>query len=62
MSEIERRRGRIAEIDKELQSVIAERKERQEQRKSVDELDEKIEELERRKHSLVEQLQDAWSA
>lgn len=62
LSELELRRSRIAELEKELQSVMAEKKTRQEQGKSVDELDIRLEELERRKHSLVEQLQDRWSA
>jgi hypothetical protein len=62
LSELEQTRNEIAELERELQSLLAEKKERQEQGRPTDELEDRLEELERRKHSLVEQLQDRWSA
>ena len=56
------RRNRIAEIEKEIQTLMAEKKEKLAQGKSVDEIDQKQEELERQKDQLVEALQDTWSS
>jgi hypothetical protein len=56
------RRNRIAEIEKELQVLMAEKKEKLAQGKSVDELDQRQEELERQKDQLVSALQDTWSS
>ena len=53
---------RIAEFEKEIDVLMKEKKDRMERGKSVDDLDARIEDLERRKHELVEQLQDVWSS
>lgn len=59
---LEQRRMRIAEFEKEIDVLMKEKKDRMERGKSVDDLDARIEDLERRKHELVEQLQDVWSS
>jgi polyhydroxyalkanoate synthesis regulator phasin len=53
---------RIAELEKEIDTLMTEKRERTERGKPVDDLETRIEELERRKHDLVEQLQDVWSS
>ncbi len=59
---LEQRRMRIAELEKEIETLMTEKRERMERGKTVDDLETRIEELERRKHDLVEQLQDVWSS
>jgi predicted transcriptional regulator len=58
----EGRRIRIAELNKELGSLLAEKAKRQLRGKSVDDLEKKQEELEQQKHQLVEEIQDTWSS
>lgn len=59
---LEQRRMRIAELEKEIETLMTEKRERMERGKPVDDLETRVEELERRKHELVEQLQDVWSS
>ena len=59
---LEQRRMRIAEFEKEIDVLMKEKKDKMERGKSVDDIDARIEDLERRKHELVEQLQDVWSS
>ena len=58
----EKYRMRIAELNTEIEKIHREMNEKQSKGKPVHDLEKRLDQLEREKHDLVEQIEALWSA